>query len=111
MIFKRMLGALGVGAPSVDTVLAAHRVQPGAPLTGEVRVKAGEYDADIEYVALGLIARVESERTESERIGTMEFLRSEVAGPSGCARTRIGSSPSSSPRRGRCPSPRSRAGA
>ncbi|MBB2911563.1 sporulation-control protein [Streptosporangium becharense] len=76
-----MLGALGVGAPSVDTVLAAHRVQPGAPLTGEVRVKAGEYDADIEYVALGLIARVESERTESERIGTMEFLRSEVAGP------------------------------
>lgn len=27
MVFKRMLGAFGVGAPSVDTVLATSRIQ------------------------------------------------------------------------------------
>ncbi|GAA2864336.1 hypothetical protein GCM10010517_23530 [Streptosporangium fragile] len=81
MIFKRMLGALGVGAPSVDTILAARRVRPGGPLRGEVMIKGGDYDADIEYVALGLVARVETEHSGGEHVGFTEFLRSEVSGP------------------------------
>ncbi|AWS42827.1 sporulation protein [Streptosporangium sp. 'caverna'] len=81
MVFKRMLGAFGVGAPSVDTVLATPRVQPGGSLRGEVRIKGGDFDADIEYVALGLVTQVESEHGEGEQIGLVEFFRTQVSGP------------------------------
>ncbi|WP_440098392.1 sporulation protein [Streptosporangium sp. H16] len=81
MIFKRMLGAFGVGAPSVDTVLAAPRVRPGELLRGEVRVKGGDFDADIEYIALGLVTRMESEHGEGEQTGLVEFFRTQVSGP------------------------------
>ncbi|WP_326830063.1 sporulation protein [Streptosporangium sp. NBC_01810] len=81
MIFKRMLGAFGVGAPSVDTVLSTPRVQPGGLLRGEVRIKGGDFDADIEYIALGLVTRVESEHGEGEQIGLMELHRTQVSGP------------------------------
>jgi sporulation-control protein len=76
-----MLGAFGVGAPSVDTVLATPRVRPGGLLHGEVRIKGGDFDADIEYIALGLVTRVESEHGEGEQIGLMEFFRTQVSGP------------------------------
>ncbi|MEV6865650.1 sporulation protein [Streptosporangium subroseum] len=81
MIFKRMLGAFGVGAPSVDTVLATPRVQPGGLLRGEVRIKGGDFDADIEYISLGLVTRVESEHGEGEQIGLVEFHRVQASGP------------------------------
>ncbi|MFC6087345.1 sporulation protein [Sphaerisporangium aureirubrum] len=81
MVFKRMLSALGVGAPSVDTVLATTRVQPGGTLTGEVRLKGGDFDAEIEHVALGLVTRVESERGDTEQVGLIEFFRGQVSGP------------------------------
>ncbi|MEU0484639.1 sporulation protein [Streptosporangium sp. NPDC006013] len=81
MIFKRMLGAFGVGAPSVDTVLSTPRVQPGGLLRGEVRIKGGDFDADIEYITLGLVTRVESEHGEGEQIGLMELHRTQVSGP------------------------------
>ncbi|MFD0888979.1 sporulation protein, partial [Streptosporangium algeriense] len=81
MIFKRMLGAFGVGGPSVDTVLATPRVQPGGTLHGEVRVKGGDFDAEIEYVALGLVARTESEHGDGEYVGLVEFDRVTVSGP------------------------------
>ncbi|WP_440065687.1 sporulation protein [Streptosporangium sp. OZ121] len=76
-----MLGAFGVGAPSVDTVLAAPRVRPGELLSGEVRVKGGDFDADIEYIALGLVTRMESEHGEGEQTGLVEFFRTQVSGP------------------------------
>ncbi|WP_248963379.1 sporulation protein [Sphaerisporangium perillae] len=81
MVFKRMLGALGVGGPSVDTVLATSRVRPGGVLTGEVRVRGGEFPSDIEYVAIGLVARVEIEAGDGEHTGTAEFLSTRVSGP------------------------------
>ncbi|MGJ6968429.1 sporulation protein [Streptosporangium sp. G11] len=80
MIFKRMLGAFGVGAPSVDTVLATPRARPGESLRGEVRVKGGDFDADIQYIALGLVARTESEHGEGEQVGLLEFFRTQVSG-------------------------------
>jgi sporulation-control protein len=80
MIFKRMLGALGVGAPTVDTVLAAPRVQPGASLRGEVRLKGGDFDAEIEHIALGLVAKVEAEHGEGEQTGLIEFFHTVVSG-------------------------------
>ncbi|WP_062347075.1 sporulation protein [Herbidospora yilanensis] len=81
MIFKRMLGAFGVGGPTVDTVLADGRVEPGGLLTGEVRLKGGDFDADIEHVTLGLVARVELEHGDGEHEGLGEFLRFQVSGP------------------------------
>jgi sporulation-control protein len=76
-----MLGALGVGAPSVDTVLATPRVRPGGPLGGEVRLKGGEFDAEIEHITLGLVARVELEHGDGEHTGFGEFTRVQVSGP------------------------------
>ncbi|MFC4007372.1 sporulation protein [Nonomuraea purpurea] len=81
MVFKRMLGAFGVGAPSVDTVLATPRTQPGSMLTGDVRLKGGDYDADIEHITLGLVARVEIEHGGGEGAGVGEFSRAQVSGP------------------------------
>ncbi|MEV7010266.1 sporulation protein [Streptosporangium sp. NPDC051022] len=81
MIFKRMLGAFGVGGPSVDTVLATPRVQPGGVLRGEVRIKGGDFDADIEHVALGLVTRAEVEHGGGEHAGLVEFHHAAVSGP------------------------------
>ncbi|MEV0594506.1 sporulation protein [Nonomuraea cavernae] len=81
MVFKRMLGAFGVGAPSVDTVLTTPRIQPGGMLTGEVRLTGGDFDAEIEHITLGLVARVEVEHGDGEGAGVGEFSRAQVSGP------------------------------
>ncbi|RVX42566.1 sporulation-control protein [Nonomuraea polychroma] len=81
MVFKRMLGALGVGAPSVDTVLSTPRTRPGGTLGGEVRLKGGDFDAEIEHITLGLVARVEIEHGDMEGSGVGEFSRAQVSGP------------------------------
>ncbi|MDI5979868.1 sporulation protein [Amycolatopsis magusensis] len=41
MVFKKMLQKMGVGGPSVDTVLHEPRGRPGASLAGEVRLAGG----------------------------------------------------------------------
>ncbi|MEV8635133.1 sporulation protein [Streptosporangium sp. NPDC051023] len=81
MVFKRLLGAFGIGGPSVDTVLAVSHVSPGGSLSGEVRIKGGDSDAEIEYVGLALVTRVETEHEEGEHSGLGEFFRTEVSGP------------------------------
>ncbi|WP_316249610.1 sporulation protein [Sphaerisporangium corydalis] len=75
-----MLGALGIGGPSVDTVLATPRVLPGGTLIGEVRIKGGDAGSEIEYVALGLVSRVEAEAGDGEHTGIAEFFHSRVSG-------------------------------
>ncbi|GAB1692851.1 hypothetical protein KRM28CT15_46540 [Krasilnikovia sp. M28-CT-15] len=40
MVFKKMLGASGVGGPTVDTVLADPNTQPGGTRTGQVNLTA-----------------------------------------------------------------------
>lgn len=77
MVFKKMLRALGVGGPSVDTVLAGDRVHPGGLVTGEVRMAGGDTDADIEHVALSLVTRVER---GDDGTAVVEFHRVVVAG-------------------------------
>jgi sporulation-control protein len=81
VVFKRMLGAFGVGAPSVDTVLTTPRIQPGGMLSGEVRLAGGDFDAEIEHITLGLVARVEIEYGDGEGAGLGEFSRAQVSGP------------------------------
>ncbi|GIH22286.1 hypothetical protein Aph01nite_05960 [Acrocarpospora phusangensis] len=81
MVFKRLLGAFGVGAPSVDTVLSVARVQPGQTLAGQVRLSGGDFDAEIEHVTLHLVARIEIEHGDGEHAGVREFFSVRVSGP------------------------------
>lgn len=81
MVFKRMLSAFGVGGPSVDTVLANPNTRPGLTLDGTVNLRGGEFDAEIEGIAVALVTRVEVEGGDTEYSTGMEFNRLPVAGP------------------------------
>ena len=75
MVFKRLLQAMGVGGPSVETVLANPDCRPGGHLEGRVHVIGGEQAVDVEYVAVGLLTRVEVEGHD-----TQEFHRQRLTG-------------------------------
>jgi sporulation-control protein len=68
MVFKKMLRKLGVGGPTVDTVLADPRRRPGDTLTGEVRLVGGDADAEIEHIALSLVIRVAQSQVDFHRV-------------------------------------------
>lgn len=80
MVFKRLLGSLGVGGPTVDTVLDPDPTVPGGTLSGTVRLKGGNADFTIEAVTLELVARVEAEHDGGESEGTVAFERFTVGG-------------------------------
>jgi sporulation-control protein len=79
--FKKMLGAFGVGGPSVDTVLTDPNTRPGAPLTGHVNLVGGGHDVAIEHITLSLVTRVEVEGGSGEFAASGEFHRGTVSGP------------------------------
>ncbi|MGI5243633.1 sporulation protein [Dactylosporangium sp. CA-139066] len=60
MVFKRMLAALGVGGPSVDTVLDHPVARPGGFVEGQVHIRGGDREAQIDRVLVSLITRVKS---------------------------------------------------
>ncbi|MBD0842272.1 MULTISPECIES: sporulation protein [unclassified Streptomyces] len=80
MVFKRLLGSLGVGGPTVDTVLDPGAARPGGALTGQVHLKGGDADFDIEHITLELVARVEAEHDGGESEGVVAFERFTVGG-------------------------------
>lgn len=80
MVFKRLLGSLGVGGPTVDTVLDAGPALPGGGLSGEVRLQGGDADFDIDHITLELVARVEAEHDGGESEGVVVFDRFTVGG-------------------------------
>lgn len=80
MVFKRMLQAMGVGGPSVETVLSNPNCRPGGYLEGQVHVVGGDHPVDIEYVAVGLVTRVEVESGDAEYDTTQEFHRQRLTG-------------------------------
>ncbi|MEW1697966.1 sporulation protein [Streptomyces sp. NPDC091278] len=80
MVFKRLLGSLGVGGPSVDTVLDPGAATPGGVLSGQVHLKGGGADFTIEHITLELVARVEAEHEDGESEGLVVFHRHVVAG-------------------------------
>ncbi|MFI1018020.1 sporulation protein [Streptomyces sp. NPDC020965] len=80
MVFKRLLGSLGVGGPTVDTILDAGAALPGGSLTGRVRLTGGKTDAAIEQITLELVARVEAEHDDGESEGTVTFERLVIGG-------------------------------
>ncbi|CAM5239617.1 Sporulation protein OS=Streptomyces tendae OX=1932 GN=GUR47_20440 PE=4 SV=1 [Streptomyces tendae] len=84
MVFKRLLGSLGVGGPTVDTVLDPGAARPGGTLSGRVHMVGGTADHDVEHVALELVARVETEHLEAtgegDGKGVVVFDRHTVGG-------------------------------
>ncbi|MFY1696227.1 sporulation protein [Solwaraspora sp. WMMA2101] len=80
MVFKRMLGAFGVGGPSVDAVLSNPNTRPGLTLAGQVDLAGGNFDTEIEQVTVGLVTRVEIEGGEQEETAGVEFHQVYVAG-------------------------------
>jgi sporulation-control protein len=80
MVFKKLLGAFGVGGPSVDTVLANSNTRPGLTLDGQIHILGGDHDVKIDQVALGLVTRVEVESGDANYDSTVEFHRIAVAG-------------------------------
>ncbi|MDT0444318.1 sporulation protein [Streptomyces johnsoniae] len=80
MVFKRLLGSLGMGGPTVDTVLEGGAVLPGGPLHGQVHLEGGNADVDIEHITLELLARVEAEGHDGEDEGAVIFERFTVGG-------------------------------
>ncbi|ARI50759.1 sporulation protein [Streptomyces sp. S8] len=80
MVFKKLLGALGVGGPSVDTVLQPDPALPGGALSGEVRLKGGGSDVTVEGITLLLVARAEMEGQDEEHEGTVVLERFTVGG-------------------------------
>ncbi|MFD6230103.1 sporulation protein [Streptomyces sp. NPDC060232] len=80
MVFKRLLGSLGVGGPSVDTVLDPVSAVPGGTLSGQVDLKGGNADFTIDHITLELIARVEAEHGHRESEGAVVFHRIAVGG-------------------------------
>jgi sporulation-control protein len=81
VVFKKMLAALGVGGPSVDTVLGTHTVTPGGVLTGSVNITGGDHETAIEYVSVGLVTRVEVESGDQEYSSNVEFHTVRLTGP------------------------------
>ncbi|WAU78703.1 sporulation protein [Streptomyces sp. Qhu-G9] len=81
MVFRRLLGSLGVGGPTVDTVLGPGPALPGGTLSGEVRLRGGDADFDIEHLTLELVAGAEAEHADGESENTVVFDRFTVGGP------------------------------
>ncbi|MGY1577940.1 sporulation protein [Streptomyces sp. MN13] len=77
---RPLLGSLGVGGPTVDTVLDPGPVQPGGTLSGQVHLKGGNADFDIEHITLELVAQVEAEHDDVESEGVVAFDRHTVGG-------------------------------
>ncbi|MBM0234409.1 sporulation protein [Micromonospora sp. STR1_7] len=80
MVFKRLMKAMGVGGPSVETVLADPNCRPGGQLEGRIQVLGGDHQVDIDHVTLGLVTRVEVESGDNDYDTTQEFHRQQVTG-------------------------------
>ncbi|MBB1243852.1 sporulation protein [Streptomyces durbertensis] len=80
MVLRRLLGSIGIGGPSVDTVLQPEAARPGDTLSGEIHLTGGGADFEIEHLTLELVARVEAEHEQGESEGMVAFERFTVAG-------------------------------
>lgn len=80
MVFKRLMQAMGVGGPSVETVLVNPSCRPGGQLEGRIRATGGDHAVEVSQVSLGLVTRVEVESGDHEYDTMQEFHRQRVTG-------------------------------
>jgi sporulation-control protein len=81
LVFKKLMKAMGVGGPSVETILHNANATPGGAVTGEVNLLGGDHLSDILGVNLALKSRVEVESGDSEYSSDMEYAKLRIAGP------------------------------
>ncbi|GAA1589304.1 sporulation protein [Streptomyces globosus] len=79
MAFRKLLSALGVGAPEVETEPDRTRYLPGEEVTGTITLRGGAADAEIERLTAELVVRFESHLTESTYLHPV--ARRELTGP------------------------------
>src|SRR4051794_34559321 len=75
-----MLQALGVGGPSIETELTSPHCRPGGYLEGRVDVQGGDHAVDVEYIAVGLVTRVEVDSGDPQYNAEQEFHRQRLTG-------------------------------
>jgi len=78
-VFKRLMQAMGVGGPEVETVLHDPNTVPGGMVTGEVSLRGGTHDSHLRGVYLALRTRVEVERGDNEYNTHLEYSKQPIA--------------------------------
>ncbi|MEO5873689.1 MAG: sporulation protein [Streptosporangiaceae bacterium] len=81
MVFKKLLGAFGVGGPSVETVLRDSNVRPGGIVHGDIHLIGGERAADILGINAALVTRIEVESGDSEYTQNEKYAKVKLSGP------------------------------
>ncbi|MGA4605698.1 sporulation protein [Pseudoalteromonas maricaloris] len=64
--FKKALGAVGIGAAKVDTILETHHASPGEEISGTVKIIGGKVAQEINKVDLNVMCNYTVEREDSE---------------------------------------------
>ncbi|WP_018654531.1 sporulation protein [Actinomadura flavalba] len=80
MVFKKLKQAMGVGGPSIETVLHNPNTTPGNVVTGEVTIIGGQHDSDILAVNLALRTKVEVESGDNEYNTNLTYAKVPIAG-------------------------------
>jgi sporulation-control protein len=80
VVFKKMLASMGAGGGSVETTLKTPSAYPGGVVEGIIDIKGGSVDQMIDYVAVGLVARVEIESGDSEYDSYVKFHEHRLTG-------------------------------
>ncbi|WP_030175521.1 sporulation protein [Spirillospora albida] len=80
MVFKKLRQAIGIGGPSIETVLHDPNTRPGGAVTGEITIIGGQYNSDIKAVTLALRSRVEVESGDNEYTSNLDYAKLPVAG-------------------------------
>lgn len=80
MVFKKLMKAMGVGGPSVETILHNPNTTPGGVISGDVNLLGGDHSSDIIGVNLALKSRVEVESGDNEYHSDMEYAKLPIAG-------------------------------
>ncbi len=65
-MFRQLFAAIGIGNASVDTQLFNNQIMPGQELKGQVVVRGGSIDQDIEHLTISVMTRVEVESGNGE---------------------------------------------
>lgn len=80
MVFKKLLQAMGVGGPSIETHLPNPNVRPGETLQGEIHIMGGDHLTDITQMSVALVTEVEWESGDHEGRSTRTFAEVPVSG-------------------------------
>lgn len=80
MVFKKLKQAMGIGGPSIETVLQNPNTTPGGVISGQVTLLGGDHVSDVIAVNLALRSKVEVESGDNEYATNLEYAKTPIAG-------------------------------